>query len=349
MAKRFLSALIGIGALLGCGPASDGWEETDRLNIFNWTYYIPDAILEEFQRETGIKLVYDLYTSNEEMYAKLQAGATGYDIVVPTQDYVSIMRQQGMLEELDFELIPHFQFINPIIKEKNTYDPDFKHSVPYMFGTAGVAVNTLRVKDYERSWNIFERPDIRGRATLLDDPRQTIGSALMYLGFSPNTTDPKELDAALEVLLRWKRNILRFDAESQGKGFASGEFWVVHTFAENVMMELDETKRATTDFFIPREGSPLYVDSFVVLKSAPNKRNAHRFINFIHRPDIYARICKELEYPSINVEADKILALDPEYSPNYTLEDLATSVIYLDVGEALDLYNQVWQKLRSAN
>lgn len=342
-------ALTLIVALIGCGAQGDGWEPTDRLNVYNWTYYIPDDVVADFEKEFGVKVVYDQYTSNEEMYAKILSGGTGYDLTVPTQDYAEIMIAQGMLAPINFELIPNFQFVNPAIKAKNTYDPDFKFTVPYMIGVAGVAIDTSRVPNFEKSWNVFENPAIRGKATLLDDPRQTIGSALMYLGFSPNTVDDGELNQALEVLQRWKRNILRFDSESQGKGFASGEFWVVHSYAENVLTELDAAKRANTVFFIPKEGAPMYLDSFVILKDAPNKLNAHKFVNFIHRPDIYARICKALGYPSINTEADKILALDSEFKPNYSIEDLQTSILYLDVGENLEKYNRIWQQLRGGN
>jgi len=346
--KRSLFWLLSLLAF-SCGQQGDGWQETDQLNIYNWTYYIPDDVVADFQKEFNIKVVYDQYSSNEEMYAKIISGGTGYDIVVPTQDYTSILIAQGMLAPVNLELIPNFQLINPTIKAKNTFDPEFKFSVPYMIGCAGIVVDTSKVPNFERSWSVFLLPGIKGKATLLDDPRQTIGSALMYLGYSPNTVNDDELDQALNLLLKWKENILRFDSESQGKGFASGEFWVVHSYAENVITELDAVKRLKTQFFIPKEGSPMYLDSFVILNNAPNKINAHKFINFIHRPDVYARICKHLGYPSINTKAAEILALDTEFKPNYTIEDLATSVLYLDLGENLEKYNRIWAQLRSGN
>lgn len=335
--------------LLSCGPQDDGWQETNQLNIYNWTYYIPDDVVADFEKEFNIKVVYDQYTSNEEMYAKIISGGTGYDIVVPTQDYAEILIAQDKLAPLNYELIPNFQLVNPSIKEKNNYDPGFKYTVPYMIGVSGIAVDTSRLPNYSKSWDILEDPRIKGKATLLDDPRQVIGSALMFLGYSPNSVNDEELNKALGVLLKWKQNILRFDSESQGKGYASGEFWVVNSYAENVLTELDPVRRANTAFFIPKEGSPMYLDSFVILKEAPNKVNAHKFINFIHRPDIYARICKALGYPSINTEADKILAVDTEYKPNYTIRDLDSSVLYLDLGENLEKFNKVWQQLRSGN
>ncbi len=347
MAKKLFGFLLVL--LLSCGAQDDGWKETNQLNVYNWTYYIPEDVVMDFEKEFNIKVVYDQYTSNEEMYAKIISGGTGYDIVVPTQDYAEILIAQGMLAPINYELIPNFQLISQIIKDKNNYDPGFKFTVPYMIGVAGVAVDKNRLPSYEKSWKVFENPLIKGKATLLDDPRQVIGSALMYLGYSPNSVKDEELNQALQVLLKWKENILRFDSESQGKGYASGEFWVVHSYAENVLTELDPVRLANTEFFIPKEGSPMYLDSFVVLKGAPNKVNAHKFINFIHRPDIYARICKALGYPSINTEADKILAVDAEYKANYTIKDLENSVLYLDLGENLEKFNRIWQQLRSGN
>ncbi len=344
--KGIAAAVLVLASVLSCGGGQQA-TETTKLNVYNWTYYIPDDVVADFEKEFGIEVVYDMYASNEEMYAKIQAGATDYDIVVPTQDMLSIMIKQDMLAPIDQSLVPNFAFIKEDVKSKNNYDEGFKFSVPYMIGVAGVAIDKSLVPDYVASWSIFDNPAVAGRATLLDDPRQTIGAALMYLGFSTNSVDPAELEKAKEVLLRWKNNILRFDSESQGKGFAQGEFVVVHSYAENVMKEVEGEKKDNTVFFIPIEGAAMYLDSFAILKNGPNQANAHKFINYIHRPDIYARICINLGYPSINAEADKLLEANTEYKPNYRIEDLATSELYLDVGKNLELYNNVWQSLRS--
>jgi spermidine/putrescine transport system substrate-binding protein len=343
--KNFLFAVSLLSALFflsGCQSNEKSPTVKQKLYIYNWTYYIPDAVVKEFEQRFNVSVVYDMYASNEEMFAKLKAGGTGYDLVFPSGDYVSIMAREGMIDSIDKSKIPNFSLLDSVIVSKITFDPGCKFSVPYILGAAGVTVNKNKVSESEKSWNLFNRADLKGRMTLLDDMREVLGAALKTLGYSVNTTNSEELQKAKELVLKWRENIVKFDAEAFAKGFAAGEFWVVHGYAENVFLELDSSMRKNVEFFIPKEGSAMYMDNMVILKDANNKELAYTFINFIHEPQVYAKIVDFLMLPSINVEARQLRKV----KPNYDIADLANSEFKEDLGANLEIYNKIWQEIR---
>jgi spermidine/putrescine transport system substrate-binding protein len=252
------------------------------------------------------------------------------------------MIHEGMLEKLNKSKLPNIQYLDKRILNKITFDPGNEHSIPYMAGTAGIAVNTKLVKDYDHSSTIFDRSDLKGKMTLLDDMREVLGMALKRLGYSVNSTDPVEIEQAKAVALRWKQNILKFDAESFAKGFAAGEYWVVQGYAENVFLELDEEQRKSVDFFIPKEGTTMYIDSMVILKDAPHKELAYAFLNFIQEPEVYAKISDYLQLPAINVAAKPFI----KKQPHYQIEDLDKCQLKEDLGSGILKFNQVWESIR---
>lgn len=339
--KRFFGIVAAFFfSLIVAGCQSSGGKQ--KLFIYNWTYYIPDEVLKEFERRYNVSIVYDMYASNEEMFAKLKAGGTGYDLVFPSGDYVSIMISENMLEKLDKSKLPNFSNLDSAVLLKIKFDPDCQFSMPYIMGAAGVTVNKKKVPEFEKSWSVFGREDLKGRLTLLDDMREVLGAALLSLGYSVNTVNPDELQKAKEIVMKWKPNIVKFDAEAFGKGFASGEFWAVHGYAENVFLELDSSMNADVEFFIPKEGSAMYMDNMVMLKNAKNKEIAYQFMNFIHEPQIYAKIVDFLMLPSINIKSREFRVK----KPNYEISDLQNSEFKEDLGQGLELYNKIWQEIR---
>ncbi|OHD07058.1 MAG: spermidine/putrescine ABC transporter substrate-binding protein [Spirochaetes bacterium GWD1_27_9] len=336
----FIGVILALFAISGCKTA-----KKEKLYIYNWTYYIPDEVIKDFQEKYGVEVVYDVFASNEEMYAKLKAGGTGYDITFPSVDYVSIMIKEGMLAKLDKSKLPNIANIDPEVFSKANYDPNYEYSVPYMMGAAGITVNKKYVKDYKKDVSVFLKPELKGRITLLDDMREVLGLALKYQGYSVNTVNEEELKKAKELVIKWKDNIQKFDAEAFGKGFAAGEFWCVHGYQENVFSELDDSQKQDADFFIPEQGAAMYIDSMVILKDAKNKELAHKFINFIHEPEVYAKFVDFFAFPSINVPARSIRKV----TPRYDLPDLKNCEIKLDLGENIELYNKVWQEIRVGN
>jgi spermidine/putrescine transport system substrate-binding protein len=346
-----LSTMVLLAALCGCSEKkteSAGTAQaaagpvSNRLYIYNWTYYTPDSVIEKFEAEYGVDIIYDEFASNEEMYAKLQAGGSGYDVIFPSGDYVSIMISQGMLEKIDRTKLSNLGNIDPLVLRKATYDPLMDYSVPYYWGAAGIAVNTSKVPDFERSWSIFGRGDLKGRMTMLDDMREVLGDALVHLGYSVNTKDPAQITEARDLVNRdWKPNLTKFDAEAFGKGYANGDFWVVQGYAEVVYEEIADIEEliAETVFFIPQEGGPAYIDSMCILKGARNIDLAYKFIDFIHRPEIYAEFTDIFGFPATaNAAARPLKASEPLY----TAEDIANTELKDDVGEALELYNSAW-------
>ncbi|MCL2443366.1 MAG: extracellular solute-binding protein [Treponema sp.] len=332
-----LTALI-MPVILSC-------DSRPKLYIYNWTYYTPRSVIEKFEKEYNVKVVYDEFASNEEMYAKLKASqgkSSGYDVVFPSKDFVPIMIKEGMLEEIDHTKMTNLGNIDPNVLRIADYDPDMKYSVPYYYGAAGVIVNTEKVKNYGDSWAIFGREDLRGRMTMLDDLREVIGAALSFLGHSVNTTDPVQVHEARDhINSLWKPNLVRFDAETFGKGYANGDFWVVHGFPEAVFEEIadDEHLLANTVFFFPKEGGPSYIDNMVIMKNARNADLAHKFIDFIHRPEIYAEFVDEFRLPAtVNIPARDYV----KGNPVYAAEDLYNTELVDDLGDAIELYTDAW-------
>jgi spermidine/putrescine transport system substrate-binding protein len=330
-----LTALL-LLSVSGCGP------EKPKLYIYNWTYYIPDDVIKDFRKKFGVKVYYDMYASNEEMYAKLKMGGGKYDIVFPSGDFTSIMIKEGMLEEIDKGRVPNLKNIEISILSDVKFDPGMKFSVPYAMGTAGVSINTAKAGEFERSWRVFENPALKGRFTLLDDMREVLGAALKTLGYSVNSTDTSQLEEAKALVTEWKKGAVKFDSETFGIGFAGGEFWACHGYAENVFLELDSVARKDAEFFIPQEGGPMYIDNMVILKGAKNIDVAYQFINYIHEPEVYAKIMDYFELPSINIPARDHMKV----KPHYQIEDLANSEFKEDLGEHLELYNKIWQEIR---
>ena len=328
----------------------------DTLRIFNWAWYTPQSVIDAFEQEYGVRVVYSEFSSNEAMFARIMAGgAQEFDIVFPSGDYVAIMIRLGMLERLDHSLIPNLANIDPEVVAKAAYDPLMQYSVPYFFGAAGIAVNTTHVPEFERSINIFSRTDLNAgavrRMTMLNDPRQVIGDALSYLGFSINSRNPQEIAAARDhVLTHWRPNLVRFESSIIGDAFVSGEFWVVQTWAEDVLINValsgDEQLINNTVFFIP-PGASSYTDNMVILRDSPNVEMAHRFINFIHRPDIYAMFVDEFNLPAtVNIPARQYT----QVTPWFTVEDMAvTGEIQDDVGPAMMYFTDAWFDIQFGN
>jgi spermidine/putrescine transport system substrate-binding protein len=330
-------AAVALSTLFGCGPSKP------KLYIYNWTYYIPEEVVKEFQKRYGVKVVYDMYASNEEMYAKLKISGGKYDLVFPSGDYVSIMISEGMLEEIDKSRVANFANLDESVLPLIKFDPGLKYSFPYAMGTAGISVNKKSFPDYKKSWRILEDPALKGRITMLDDMREVLGAALKTLGYSVNSTDTAELMQAKDLVMEWKKSVVKFDSEAFGKGFAAGEFWAVQGYAENVFSELDENAAKDAEFFIPEEGGPMYMDNMVILKGAKNIDLAYQFINYIHEPAVYAKIMDFFMLPSINVPARTHMKV----KPHYQIEDmLKNSEFKEDLGGSLELYNKIWQEIR---
>ena len=317
------------------------------LHVYAWADYFKPAIIARFESEHGCRVVIDTFDSNEAMYAKLKAGAAGYDVLTPTSYMVSLMNGQGMLRKLDRTRLPNLVHVDPEYL-RLALDPDMDHSAPYMVVNTVIAYLKSRVAGFEPSWSMFDRRDLRGRMTMLNDLRETIGAGLKSLGFSINSTDPGELDRAKEVVLRWKTNLAKFENEQYKTGLASGEFLLVQGYSGDIL----QVQRENPDvaFAAPREGTVISVDDLVILREAPEPGLAHAFINFLHDPAVAAENTAFLSYLCPNKDAYPLLSDELRNNPGVFLEPgvRARSEIIADLGEANALYTRIWDEIKSA-
>lgn len=352
--KKSLAVSLLTLAFIGCGnnEAESGTETSPKADyknavyLYSWAEYIPSEIFEMFEKETGIKVVEDIYSTNEEMFTKLKAGAVGYDIVVPSPDYAEIMMNEKMLSPIDKNKISTYGNIDKRVLEKlESFDKGNNYAVPYTMSATIIAVNKEKVKDYPRDYTIYDRKDLKGRMSLLDDMKEVLIAGLGMAGYSQDTDSEEGMRKAADMIIGWKDNIAKFDSESFGKNFASGDFWVVQGYAENIYMELTDEQIENTDFVVPQKGGSASIDSFVILETSKNKDNAHKFIEFIHRPEIYALVADYLMLPSINVPAVEFM----EEEPLFTLDDLQNAELLKDTTPTLELQNRYWEEIKMHN
>ena len=326
-------------------------EKKQVLKLYSWTYYTPTDVVKAFEQEFNCKVVVTEYDSNETMFNKLNnGGAKSFDIVVPSQDYVSIMMAKGMLQPIVQEKFTNRSKINPAVLEKATYDPTMEYAVPYYFGAAGISVNKKKVPggNYERSWNIFADSQFKGHASMMDDYREVIGDALAFKGYSVSTKNDSELKEAVDLVKNsWVPNIVKFDAEGFGKDFARGDLWICQGYAEVIYGEVPEEEwDSTIDFFIPENGGPSYLDSMCILKDSKNAELATEFINYIHRPENYAKFLDFFRFPCyVNLEAEKYM----ETTPMYPASIMDKCELKNDIGDYLEKYYALWEKIRILN
>jgi spermidine/putrescine transport system substrate-binding protein len=339
--KHIVAGLFLVALMTGCGRGKP------TLYIYNWADYVKPELIRQFEREFACRVVLDTFDSNEALYARMRAGASGYDILFPSSYMVTIMKQQDMLQPLDHSLIPNLEYIDPVYLEMAA-DPEKKYSVPYMLSNAGIAYRADRIDDIEPSWSVFDREDLRGRMTMLNDMRETIGTALKYLGYSLNTTHVEELEEARDVVIRWKRNLAKFENEQYKGGIASGEFLVVHGYNGDIMQVMEEVEDVV--YLVPEEGVSIAMDEMVIPVGARNVELAHAFINFLHRPEVAAANTDYVFFLCPNVAAYPLMAEEILEDPSIILpaDILARSEVIEDLGADNQLYTRIWDEIKAA-
>ncbi len=321
---------------------------SDKVYVYNWTEYIPDSVIQQFTEETGIKVIYTTYDSNETMYAKLKLiEGDGYDLVFPSTYFVARMKNEGMLQPLNYNLLPNASALDKHLLNK-AYDPENKYSVPYMWGSTGIAVNTDVISpDKVTSWKDLWNPEFKGQLLLQDDMREVFHMALRILGYSSNSRNPEEIKDAYLLLQKLMPNVLLFNSDSPRLPYMAGEVNVGMIWNGEAWMAQEENDNIV--YIYPKEGANFWVDSFVIPAQAKNVENAHAFINFMLRPDI-AKICVE-ENGYATPVTTALPLLDEEVRESKTVfPDGATidaGEFQTDVGEALEIYQGYWEKLRS--
>lgn len=334
-----------LAAFIACGPSKPV------LHVYNWSDYFAEGLLEQFEEEFDCRVILDTYDSNEFMVSKLQAGASGYDVIFPSSYVVPRMVQDGLLRVLDHDNLPNLANIDRDFIENVSLDKGMVHSVPYMSGTTGIAYRADSVQDFEPTWRIFERADLAGRMTLLNDPREVLGAALKVLGYSLNTTSEVEINEAADLVIEWKRHIARFDSEAYKAGIASQEFFLVQGWSGDVMQVIEANNDPDIVFALPREGFPVWEDTVAIPATADNVELAEAFINFLHRPDVAAANMTFNYYLCPNEAAYELLDEEMRNDPIVFVPDelMSRSEQVLDVGEHLAKYSAAWDRVKAAN
>ncbi|MBN2558925.1 MAG: spermidine/putrescine ABC transporter substrate-binding protein [Clostridia bacterium] len=350
--KKIVAMVILASVILTTAFAMTGCSDRVVLNVFNWGEYIDESLIDRFEDETGIKVNYKTYDTNETLLAKLEAGGVSYDVVFPSDYAISEMIKRDMLLPIDFGNIPNFIYIDGRFKNRE-YDPENKYSVPYFWGTIGILYNKNMVDDPVDSWSILWDEKYKGKILMKKDVRDAMGIALKLLGYSMNSTNDSELQEAKELLVSQKDLINGYYGDEIKDMIANGDAALGVTYSGDFMdLYWDEsTDFSYIGYGVPREGTNLWFDAMVIPKVSKHKAEAEMFINFMLDPEIAFQNSNEVGYTSPNTEALRRIREEspevfelPAYWPDDSIVEL--SEVYVDLGEYKTIYNQIWMEVR---
>lgn len=317
------------------------------VNVYNWSNYMPSDVLKAFTKETGIKVNYATYDSNETMYAKLKANPhSGYDIVVPSTYFVDRMRKQGMLQALDKTKLTNLKNLNPALLNK-AYDPGNHYSIPYFWSTTGIVVNTHYYSPLHiQRWSDFWKARYHNQLLMLNDVHEVFSIALLTLGYSPNDTNLKHIQQAYAKLKQLMPNIRLFNDDGVKSLYIDEDLTLGMGWNGDIYQAIQENPALR--FIYPKEGFVISIDSMAIPIGATHLNNAYRFINFILRPDIAKKISLATGYASPNQAAVKLMP--KSILSNFIIypdaKTLQRSVVQEDVGDAEAIYQKYWELLK---
>lgn len=336
--KQLLALLTGLGLAVGAQAASS-------VHVYNWSDYIGETTLEDFEKATGIKPVYDVFDSNETLEGKLLAGRSGYDVVVPSNHFLGKQIKAGAFQALDRSLLPNWQHLDPqLLKQLQVNDPDNRYAVPYLWGTNGIGYNVAKVKevlgvDEIDSWTVVFDPANMAKlascgVSFLDSADEMIPAALNYLGLNPNSHAAADHARAEQLLLAVRPHVRYFHSSKYIADLANGNICVAVGFSGDVLQAADRAEEAGKGveiaFSIPREGANLWFDLLAIPADASNVAEAHAFLNFLLEPKVIAQVSDYVGYANPNLAAGEFM--DPQlknnesvYPPQAVLDNLYIS------------------------
>jgi len=344
--RRFLQ---GTGAAVAAVSFSgaNSFAADKKINVYNWDTYIGETTLSSFSEKTGIEVQYDLYANLEEMFAKFQAGNPGYDIIFPSDYMIETMIAADMLVELDRSRIPNFNnvdeaFLNP------SFDPGCKYNAPYFWGSVGIGYRKSKVGDVD-SWGVlFDSDKYSGRMAMLADMRFVMGVALLYLGYSANTTKQDEINAARDLLIEAKKHLKGFVPDSGQDMLISGDIDLVMEWNGDILKVMEEDDDLT--YVIPKEGTVIWIDGLSIPKGAPHIDAAYKFIDHVLDATVNAEMANTVRYATTNKAAREHVAQSDLDNPAIYAPDevVNKSQALADVGDALPLYDAAWTKIQAS-
>lgn len=327
--------------------AASAWAAEQKLYVYCWSEYIPEAVIAQFTKQTGIKVVLSTYDSNEAMYAKVKMTGKGYDVIVPSTDFVARMRKEGLLLPLDKKRLSNMGNLNPKILDQS-FDPGNAYSVPYMWGSTAIAVNTAdpaaaSVTSLADLW----KPELKGKLLLPNDQRSVVGLGLKRLGYSLNDTDPAHIQQACELLKPLMASVRAFDSDSPKQPLLNNEVQAAVLYNGEAYVANAENPKIR--YIYPPEGYSLWLDSLCIPKGAQNVPQAHAFIDFLLKADIAAEITTEMGYSSPNLKGIEQLPAEVRNNPIVYPDAAAQSrgEFETDIGAAERAYEACWTSLKT--
>ncbi|MDO5027927.1 MAG: spermidine/putrescine ABC transporter substrate-binding protein [Bacillota bacterium] len=346
MNKKIIVLLgLCLALLTGCGSN----ESQEVLNVYNWGDYIDESLITKFEEETGIKVVYDTFSSNEDMYIKVKQGIDSYDILVPSDYMIERMIQEDMLEEIDLSKLPNFANVNEKLKNPE-FDPENKYSVSYFWGTGGIIYNAKEITDPIDSWTDLFNEKYSGKIIMYNSSRDSIAVALKALGYSMNSTDPAELEAAKNLLLEQKPHVLAYQADEGRDTIVSGDGHIGFMYSGDALMMMEQNP--DLQYVLPKEGPNIWFDAMVIPKGHQNYEAALKFINFMCDPENAA---VNAEYSvGFSSPIDAAIELLPDEIKNSKVaypdgKDLENGEIYKNDSTILSTYDKIWTEVTNAN
>lgn len=363
MKKRFLTlafaAVLGSSSILGgcAGKTGSHADGAGELYVYNWGEYIDEEVIGMFEEETGIKVIYDMFETNEEMYPVIEAGGVTYDVVCPSDYMIQKMVENNLLSEINFDNIPNIEQIDPEYMERSrAFDPENKYSVPYCWGTVGILYNTSMVKpeDVPTKWADLWDEKFSGEILMQDSVRDAFMVALKSLGYSMNATDETQLREARDLLVQQKPLVQAYVIDQVRDKMIGGEAAVGVIYSGEMLYIQEEVANLGLDYsleyVIPEEGTNVWIDSWVIPSNAKNKENAEKWINFLCRPEIAKMNFEYITYPTPNKGAFELL--DEELQNNKAVfpdvDSLTDCEVYQYLGDDVDtIYNDLWKEVKS--
>lgn len=337
----FAAALLCLSvALSGCGMFKD------KLNLYSWADNFDEDVIKEFEKKFDVKVNYDVFSNNEELLAKVQAGGAKYDVIQPSDYMVATMVKLGLLEELNKANIPNADNIAANFRNL-PYDPDNKYSVVYTWGVTGIAYNKKYVKENIQSWSDLWNPAYKGKVVLLDDSREVIGMGLKKLNFSNSSKDEKQLQQAVTDIKGLLPNVLAFDTDNIKQKMISEEAWIGTVWSGDAAIIQAENKNVA--YVVPKEGGTIWADNYAIPKGAKHKELAEKFINFLLDPEISVKNYESIGYSNPNAKAKSIHSKEYLANPmiNLSEQELKRTEWLADVGDALTSYDKLWTELKA--
>ncbi len=328
-----------VSLFAGCG------DNRPVLKVYNWGDYIGEKVVKDFEDKYNIKVVYDQFATNEEMYAKMKAGADDYDVIIPSDYMIKRMINEDMLTKINLNNIPNYKYIEDRFKNLN-YDSKNEYSVPYMWGTVGILYNSKTVKDPVDSWSILWNKKYEKQIFMLDSQRDSIGITLKMLGYSLNTKDQKQLDEAKKKLIEQKPLVLAYVGDEVKDKMIANEAEMAVVWSGDAIFMMKQNK--DLKYVIPKEGSNLWFDAMVVPKSSKHTKEAEMFINYMCETQVAYKNADYIGYSTPHSEAKNLLPkeLTSDKTAYPSTDEVKNCEIFEDLADSLPIYDKIWNEVK---